>query len=481
MQCGTLYYFNPSFVSSLDSLPASKRHAKESKRALSKEAKEILGRQDRIPIWAFPASFLIIIGLGYFFTFYDITNIGFAMPAIATQFGLTGSESLFVALAIGLFGYIAGSYLIGTLSDKYGRFNVMLLTMAITAIGSFGDAAATGLITLSLWRFVTGMGVGADLNLVSTYLDELAPPQKRGRISVLAFLLGITGQAITPFVALALVPNFMIGWRILFMMGGIIALIAISFRSRLPESPRWLVLHNRLDEAEGIVAKMEAFAKKKGIKLQKPNPETFDKETGKFPTSYLFQKGYATRLLTFVSMWFFWYIGNYGFLGDAATLLTAHGLTVANSILFLAVGAAGYPVGAAVMLLIADRFERKLLIFSCTIVWLVGMLLIGSFASASAIMLGSFLASLALGLYLQVAYTFTSESYPTRARASGFALSDGIGHIGGALGALTLPLIVAHFGFSTGFMTIGITGLIAGLIALAGPSASRLTLEQISK
>ena len=78
--------------------------------------------------------------MGYFFTFYDIADIGFAMPAIATQFNLTGNESLFVALSVGLIGYIVGSYLVGTLSDRSGRYKAMLATMIITAIGSFGDA-----------------------------------------------------------------------------------------------------------------------------------------------------------------------------------------------------------------------------------------------------------------------------------------------------------------------------------------------------
>lgn len=447
----------------------------------SRRGDELLARMDRIPIWAFPSAFLAIIGLGYFFTFYDITNIGFAMPAIATQFGLTGSESLFIALAIGLIGYIIGSYLMGSLADRYGRFNMMLITMAITAIGSFGDAAATGIIMLAFWRFVTGMGVGADLNLVSTYISELAPSGKRGRISVLTFLIGIVGQAVTPFVALALVPNFIIGWRVLFAIGGVIALIAISLRFKLPESPRWLVLHGKVDEAEKIVKGMESFAVRKGYSLEKPKGLALNPERGKFPTSYLFSKEYAPRLLALASMWFFWYIGNYGFLGDAATLITAHNTTIANSILFLAVGAVGYPIGALVMVKFADRFERKLLIFSATVVWFLGMALIGAFISNLMIMIGAFLASLALGLYLQVAYTFTSESYPTRARASGFALSDGIGHIGGALGALALPLVVAAFGFSVGFVAIGITGLISGLIALTGPSVSRLALERISR
>ncbi len=109
------------------------------------------------------------------------------------------------------------------------------------------------------------------------------------------------------------------------------------------------------------------------------------------------------------------------------------------------------------------------------------MVLISSLSGDATIIACSFLASLALGSYLQVAYTFTAESYPTRARASGFALSDGIGHLGGVIGALLLPLAVASYGFGAEFMAIGIARLLAGVIALAGPNASGLALEGISK
>ena len=435
---------------------------------------------DRIPIWAFPTSLILIIGSGYFFTFFDITDIGFAMPAIAEQFQLTGSETLFVALAVGLVGYILGSYAIGTLADRYGRFNTMLATIALTAIGSFGDAASTDLLTLSVWRFVTGMGVGADLNLVSTYIGELSPPNIRGRMSVLTFFIGIIGQAVTPFVALAIVPTYVIGWRILFVVGGIIAVIALAARSQLPESPRWLVLHGRAEKADEIVTRMEEFARKKGVRLSDPEVKAISREKGKFPTAYLFHRPYSTRLLLLASMWFFWYIGNYGFLGDAATLLSSQNISIAGSIYYLAIGALGYPVGALLMLFLADRVERKRLILGSTVVWLVGMISFGSLASDVAIASGSFLASLALGMYLQVAYTYTVESYPTRARTSGFALSDGVGHLGGAVGALALPLIVAAVGFQGGFGVIGLTGLAAGVLAMAGPAATRKHLEQVS-
>jgi MFS transporter, putative metabolite:H+ symporter len=449
--------------------------------AMADRGHRIIARMDRIPVWAFPTSLILIIGSGYFFTFFDITDIGFAMPAIATQFNLSNSESLFVALAVGLIGYIIGSYAIGTLADRYGRFNTMLATIALTAVGSFGDAASTNLLTLSVWRFVTGMGVGADLNLVSTYIGELSPPNIRGKMSVLTFFIGIIGQAVTPFVALGLVPNYAIGWRMLFVIGGVIAVIALLARSQLPESPRWLVLHGKYDKADEIVSGMEKLAISKGVSLPEPVVHEISQERGKFPTSYLFHRPYSTRLLLLASMWFLWYIGNYGFLGDAATLLSNQNITISNSILFIAVGAVGYPVGAVVMYGLADKVERKLLILGSTLVWLVGMLAFASLANTYVIEAGSFLASLALGMYLQVAYTFTVESYPTRARTSGFALSDGLGHIGGAVGALGLPLLVASYSFGVGFAFIGATGLLAGLLALAGPSATRKHLEAVSR
>ena len=432
-------------------------------------------------MWALPGFYLVIIGIGYFFTFFDIADIGYAMPAINKQFHLSSGESTFVALAIGLIGYAVGSMLIGSLSDRFGRFRLLLITIGLTAVGSLLDATATGVATLTLWRFVTGMGVGADLNLVSTYVGELAPAGQRGRITNLTFLLGIIGQAITPFVALALVPHYSYGWRLLFVIGGVIAAVGFAVRFELPESPRWLALHGRVDEAEAIVARMEDTARAKGVTLPEPRPQEVAPQVGRMPFSSLLTQPYLGRLIVLVAMWFFWYIGNYGFLGDAATLFSGHGEPIGSSILYLGIGAAGYPVGAIVMALLADRIERRRLICASTVVWLAGMIMIATLANEGVLIAGSFLAALALGLYLQAAYTFTAESFPTRARASGFALSDGLGHGGGALGALVLPTVVASVSFFAGFAGIGVTGLIAGLIALLGPMASGRSLEAVSR
>lgn len=447
--------------------------------SVGQQGVDVLARLNRIPVWALPRYFLAVIGLGYFFTFYDITDIGFAMPAIGDQFDLSSGTSLFVALAVGLIGYIVGSFVIGSLADRFGRYRMLIVTIILTAIGSFGDAAASGVVVLVIFRFITGIGVGADLNLVSTYISELAPPARRGRITLYTFLLGILGQAVTPFIALALVPNFHSGWRILFAIGGLIAIAGLILRVRLPESPRWQVGHGEVEKAESTIEQMEQHCKARGIEMPEPQPSQVDTRRG-LPLKFLFQPPYARRLAIFVAMWFFWYIGNYGFLGDAAELITNHGTAIGSSILILAVGAIGYPVGTLLMIMLVDRIERRILIVASTIIWLIGMILIGTYINPTLVFIGAFLASAALGAYLQIAYTYTAESFPTRARSTGFAFSDGLGHAGGAVGAIVLPMIVNGWSFAAGFIIIGLTGLLAGLLSLAGPAVIGRRLEEIS-
>lgn len=445
------------------------------------EVNEIIARANRIPVWSLPSVFLAIIGIGYFFTFYDISDIGLAMPAIAQQFDIGTSTSLFIALSVGLIGYGIGSYIIGSTADVFGRYRSMILTMALTAIGSFGDAISVNVPELTIFRFITGLGLGADLNLVTTYIGEFAPPAVRGKITVYAFLVGILGQAVTPFIGLSLVPVFYNGWRWLFGIGAIIAVVALILRFELPESPRWLATKGKnLEEARKVLEMMEANAIKKVGKLPEPDVLSVVIEEQKFPTLYLFRRPYSSRLLLLIFVWFFWYIGNYAFLGDAPSLLSSAGFSIASSILYIAIGAIGYPVGALAMIFVADKVERKYVIFIDTVVWFVGLLLFAT-KNSTAIFAGSFLASMALGMYLQVAYTFTAENYPTRARSSGFALTDGIGHVGGAFGAIILPVIVSAFSFAVGFSFIAVTGLIAGILVLvAGAKTTGQTLEAIS-
>jgi MFS family permease len=449
-------------------------------RSSVEEGRIVLARLDRIPVWPLPWTHLAVIGIGYFFNFYNLSDVGWATPLVAARVNLTGPESLSVAVAVGLAGYIVGSIVIGGLADRVGRLPMLLAAMAITAAGCFGDAASNSLFMLVGFRFITGVGVGADLNLISTYISELSPAARRGRVSVVAFLVGILGQSVMPFVALALSHTPAASWRWLFVIGGVIALIALLVRLVLPESPRWLVQHGQVERAGELVERMEASVRGRGLQLPEPDTSAAEDEGAAFSFGYLRQQPYQQRLYVLTAMWFLWYLGNYGFLTNAVSLLADHGYGVAGSIAFIVIGAAGYPLGAIVMAVLADRAERNRLILGATLVWLVGMVLIGTLADGAIVAAGFFLSSLALGLYLQIAYTYTAENFPTRARGSGFAISDGAGHLGGVVGALALPVVVAATSFQFGFIGIGVTGLAAGVLALAGPRATGRRLEAMS-
>ena len=241
-----------------------------------------------------------------------------------------------------------------------------------------------------------------------------------------------------------------------------------------------MALYRHFPDKDGLLLALAEQLLADALPLPEPDPSAAEDAGTGFSFAYLRQPPYVQRLWLLIAMWFLWYVGNYAFLGDASALLAGHGYTIAGSIAFVALGAAGYPLGAMLMLVLADRLERKRLLFGATAVWMVGMALVATLGAAVLVACGFFLGSLALGLYLQIAYTYTAENFPTRARSSGFAVSDGVGHLGGAVGALALPAVIAATSFQFGFVGIGVTGLAAGVLALAGPNVTGRRLEAVS-
>jgi MFS transporter, putative metabolite:H+ symporter len=154
----------------------------------------LLDRMDRLPGWPLGLLNLAVLGLAYFFVFYDITDIGFGLPAIVKQFSLSSNDVKFVAIPIGLVGYIVGSNLIGALADWRGRRLAFLTSLLVSGLGSLGTAFATGIVSLSIWRFLTGMGVGAALNLACALLLPTL-------ISATTFFLGFAVIGITGVLA----------------------------------------------------------------------------------------------------------------------------------------------------------------------------------------------------------------------------------------------------------------------------------------
>lgn len=438
---------------------------------------ELIARLDRIPCWPYRHLLLAIIGAGYFFSFFDIVNIGFALPVIAKEFGVSEGIAAWSVTA-SLIGYIVGAYLDATIADRWGRRLSLALSVSVFSIGSIGAALSPSLSWLIGWRFFAGMGIGAEIAGVTTYMGEISPAAVRGRYTSWATTAAYAGFAVVPFVARALVPTFDYGWRILFLIGAAGGLTVLFMRRGIPASPRWLLSRGRREEAEEVVRSAEERARSRvGGELPEPEPVAEEPPARKFPTLALLKPPYIQRVVLFLTIWFLYYIGNYGWLTLGPTLFGKEGFTLTESITYLIVSGIGFVVGAAGTTMFTDRFERKVSLIVVAVLWAVNLVVIGLFVSPTIIMVFGFLASVTIGLLVPVMYTLTAEHFSTTARATGVALTDGLGHVGGAIAPIVILWAADTAGFGAAFIAMAASGVATALLLPFAVRATGRSLE----
>ena len=445
----------------------------------SQSGAEIISRLDRIPIWPFGNMVLWVVGMGFLVSFYDITHVAFALPNITKHFHPSAAASA-IPVTASLLGYVLGSYLNSTLADMKGCRNAIISATILFTIGSLATTFAFNLGWLVIWRFITGMGIGAEIAAIATYISELAPAPVRGQYTGLANIWSFLGLAVVPLVALALVNHLPWGWRGRFFVGALGGLTLI-WAIRIPESPRWLPAHGRLEEAEAVVRDGEERAQRNlGEKLPAPALLTDEAHEFSFPTRALFRPPYLGRWIFLLFIWVLMYLSDYARLGMAPTLLVDKGYSLANSIVFLLVTGIGYLIGAILSAWFGDRLERKYSILVGILVYALNLAAFGLFPSAATIVIAGFILSVALVFFFPLLYALTAESFPTHARATGVSFTDGIGHVGGALAPIfTLAIYAAfgHTGFVMAFMYMAVTAIICAILLPFGVAATRKSLE----
>lgn len=450
--------------------------------------RQLLARLDRITVWPYRWSMMVVLGIGYFIAFFDISNIGFSLPGYSKEFGLSVGEAT-LAVSLGVYAYIIGSYAVATLAEYFGRRWAIFAATVLFTAGSFGAAFAPNYPFLLVCRFVTGMGIGAEIATVTTYLSEVAPPNLRGRFTSVANFFSFTAAGVVPLIALAVIPVAPWSWRVMFLLGGVGIVSLVMVPKVLPESARWLLRKGRIEDAERSVSDMERVAARR-MSGPLPEPVTIEAEepeTAKIPLAELLRRPYRGRVALLFVAWTVQYLGIYVWLGLGPTLLVKHGYTLAHGIRFLAVTAIAYPLGAVVSALVADKWQRKYLIMVGATITAAGALIIGLAPGDPAIYAGSFLLGGGPPFYVSLLYALTAESFPTRARATGVALSDGLGHVGGALGPVIATTILASGastlldGYSLVFVYVAICFcLVACLVAFA-IKATKRSLSSVSR
>ena len=325
------------------------------------------------------------------------------------------------------------------------------------------------------------MGIGAEISLTTTYFGELSPAKLRGRYTGWAIAAGFAGFAAVPFIALALIPNYTWGWRALLILGALGGVLITFMRRKIPESPRWLSTHGKLEKANAIVSVSEEFVKTKlGTDLPPVSIAEGEYTDKDFKLKSLFYPPFFLRLLLFAITWFFYYIGNYAWLTLTPELLQKKGVELSQSISHLTLTGIGFLAGALIAVYISDKIERKITISLIALIWSGLLLIIGFFPTDNVIVVAGFFASATIGLFIPILYTYTGENFPTKVRATGIAITDGVGHLGGAFCGQFVFAIYNHFGFSGAFTGMAITGIIAAIIVLLGVRTTGRALEKIS-
>ncbi|MGH3438200.1 MAG: MFS transporter, partial [Sciscionella sp.] len=174
-----------------------------------------------------------------------------------------------------LVGEVVGALVFGLFSDKWGRRNLFMITLGVYLVGSGLTAltlgSGTGWIAfLYLTRFIAGMGIGGEYTAINSAIDELIPSKHRGRVDIAVNGTYWGGAIIGTFATFLLLGNLPegIAWRIGFLFGPVLGLVIIYVRRNLPESPRWLIMHGRADQAEAEIAKIEAQVERTGKTLE---------------------------------------------------------------------------------------------------------------------------------------------------------------------------------------------------------------------
>ncbi len=494
----------------------------------------VIARQDRIPIWSLSYLFIGIIGVGFLFTFYDIFDITVSFIQTCTQIvpGCTPANSatyLGLPVELNLAGYVVGALILAPLADRFGRRNMLLFTLLLTGLGSLYTAFVNDYTSFIIARTITGIGIGADLALVNTYINEMAPVAGRARYTSLIFIMSALGAFFGIWLGLLLTtppapfpsglpfaqatvqitPSGPVfagnGWRIMYIIGALLALVGILLRLELPESPRWLISRGRVDKADAIVTNMEQRARRRMPDLPAPAAE-LPVQTGptRIPYAEIFgNRLYLQRTVLLVVIWFLGYVTIYAIAQGLTTLLAgilpppanlpppeAAAAVAGEAGMIAAFGTFGFIATAIFAYFYGESLERKLWLPIAAVLTLIGSMLIALFASSNFALaaIGSIITFFGFNLWVPMTYAWSTENYPTRARATGFALVDGVGHLGGGVGILfiapLIPGLLASLGATTGsiviFLIIDAFLIVAAIVAQFGVATRKKRLDEVS-
>ena len=424
-------------------------------------------RLDRLPIGAFHRRIVALIAIGMFFDGYDVYVAATVLGAtLKSGFSTLAQNAQFVSVTF--IGMMIGSFLTGFLGDRYGRRFTYQANLTIFGLASLASAFAPNMRSLILLRGVMGIGLGAELVAGYAALTEFLPPQARGRWSGILNVAVVSSLPLSALASTLLIPRT--GWRVMFVIGGIGALIVWYLRKAMPESPRWLESIGRTGEAEAMLREIEQGFAARGELLPEPAPPPPSVPTrGLFVLfgPQLFPR-LAVGAMTLV-------VANtliYGFVSWLPTFFVQQGLSIASSFKYSLLMSCGAPVGAAIASLSADSVGRKPAIIAASVSAIVFGGIYPFIRDPMLFPLVGFL--LVVSIYILVALLFAiyiPELFPTDVRMRAAGLCNTIGRTATIFTPFLVVFLLRSYGVA------GVVGLMIGLLMVQILVVHRFGLE----
>lgn len=425
-------------------------------------------RLDRLPLSSFHRDIVWLLAYIFFFELGDLNSFAFAAPAVRQAWHLS-IDTISLITSASFVGMFIGATAGGWFSDRVGRKRALVLTTMWYSGFSLLNAFAWDTPSLFATRLLTGVGLSSMTVVAMTYISEMFPARLRGSYQAWILTIGLCGIPVTAYVARFIIPLGAWGWRAVFVWGAL-AIVFPLFAGRLEESPRWFENRGRRDEADAVLARVEARVRAETGEL--PAVEALPAappRAGGFRE--LVASGSLGRLILLMSIWTCQTLGIYGFLSWVPTLLVEHGFSVVRSLEQSSAMSIGAVPGAWIASKCSDRWERKSLIGVVAVAIAICGLSYGLSFQTTTIVIFGFLVAMGQQVFAALLYAYTPECFPTEVRNTGTGLSYGMGRLAnGFAGPFIVAFLFQRYGYTSVFTYIAVCwALVAILVTTFGP------------
>lgn len=445
-------------------------------------ASNVAGRLERLPLSRVHRRFITLVSLGGWFEFYDIFMVAY-LGAALRQSGFLDLRQLTLFVSSGFVGMFVGAIVFGIGSDYFGRRTAFVFMLLIYSAFTLGGAFAPDARWLIVSRMLAGLGIGAEMIVIDTYVTEMVPSRVRGRYVAITQAVGFTSIPIAAAISYVLIPTHLLvdGWRWVMVIGASGALLAWHLRRALSESPRWLESRGRFREADAIVSALEAeVIADTGLPLPAPIAVPAD-TTMRLPWRELWRPPYVRRTLIMVAFQVLQTVGVYGWANWLPTFLVQQGVPLVASLRYTLLMALASPVGPLLAVFSSDRLERKWTIVALSVVMAaIGLVFLRVRVSWQVVACGAALTMFSYW-FSAAFHAYQAELFPTVARATGVGFTYSWSRLSAAVSSLVIGALLVH-GVGTVVLLISASWVgVALIIGALGPRTNSVPLEVLSR